>query len=1007
MHRFFIRRPVTTLMLMTVFLVLGIYSFRSIPVDRFPDVDFPMVTVTTVYEGANPYVVDANVTRVIEEELSSVGGVDSIISKSYTGLSRILIVFSLDKDIEEGAQEVRDAVQRASRRLPDGADTPVVRKFSTSMAPVMAILVHGDADYDTVSFFAEKVAKREIEKIEGVGEVHLGGFRDRVMWIRLDPLRMHARNITVSDVIRAFKSQNVEKPAGRIYGKEKEYVLRIVSKFSSEEEINKLVIRNGVRIEDIGRAYFGYDEKRNTVRFNLKSAVALIVYKESKANTVEVARKVWEKIEDLRKIAPKGVNIDVNYDASVFIKRSVKDALNEIVIGSLFTALTVFLFLGSFRMTVIPILAIPVSILGTIFVLHFLGHSLNVMTLIALAVAVGIVIDDAIVVLESIYRRAEEGLKSVEAAEVGTRIVIFALLSSTASLIVIFLPVMFLKGPVGEFFSAFTIALVTAIAISFLVSVTLTPSLSARILKVGSPNPFMRAYAKFERGFDKTLRWALDHKMLVLALSILSVFAGLYMAKLTKKEFVPLVDEGRFIVRFETPLGSSFEFTNQKAREIEKVLVSNPYILRYGMAVGEGLISPTVNGGMFFVTLKDRKERPHQGEVMNQIRREIRKIKDVRASVEVPSVVGAHSGRQTDIQYVVKGSSLEELARIAQELTNYLESVGGFTDIDTDIRVNQPEVSIRVKREKLYDLGITADEVSQTLRAFFGKLFVGTYELGSESYDVYIKAREDFLEKIDNLRKVYLRDKNGNLVPLTEVVEYELKAGYTVINRYDRQYAFVLFANLQDKSLGEAVEQIEGFLKENLPPGYSFAPAGQTREFKRAFEELMKALIVAVIGVYMVLASLFESFIHPVAVMMTLPLALSGVFGFLLLTNTSLSVPSYFGMILLVGLVARDSVLFIERIVQLRDQGKPIREAIMLARKERLRPILMTTVTVMLALTPVAMGITEGSELRQPLAIAVIGGLFSALPLSLFVIPVVYELIENIKERLGLTEKHS
>lgn len=996
MYRFFINRPVTTLMLMLSLIILGVYAYRNIPVDRFPDVDFPVVAITTVYEGANPYVVDTVVTREIEEELASISGIDSIISKSYTGLSRISVVFDLDKDIDVAAQEVRDAVQRAYRRMPAGVDPPVVRKLNTSLAPIMAVLVHGDVDYDTISYFADKVVKREFERVRGVAEVHLGGFRDRVMWIRVDPLKMNARRITVVDVIDAFRRNNVETPAGRIYSREREYVLRIIGKFRDAQEINDLVIKDGVRVRDIGHAEFSFDERRNAVRFNLKSAVALIVYKESKTNTVQTAEGVIRKIEELRKVAPAGVNIDVNYDASIFIKRSVSDAIHEIGVGSLLTAAIVFLFLGSVRFTLIPVLAIPISILGTVFLLYLTGNSLNTMSLLALAVAVGIVIDDAIVVLESIYRRNEEGLRGVKAAEVGTRIVIFALLSSTSSLIVIFLPILFLKGPIGVFFGVFSLTLLTAIAISFLVSISFTPMLSARLVSAEKKNVFMRAYERFERAFDVALRWSLDHKLIVLLFSIGTVVGGIQIAKFVKKEFFPIVDEGRFIIRFETPLGSSFEFTNRKAREIEKVLVSNPYILRYGMAVGEGLISPTVNGGMFFVTLRDRRERPHQKVVMNMVRDSLRRIKDVRASVEIPSVVGARGGRQTDIQYVVRGESLEELGRIAEDLVSFLNDRGGYADIDTDIRINQPEIRIEIDRDRLADLGLSVEDIGNTLSALFGKLWIGTYELGSESYDVYIKAEENFLRTYENLKRVFVRSKSGELVPITSVIRYELAPGYTVINRHNRQYSFILFANLRDKSLGEAVEEIEGFLKDRLPPGYTFEPTGATKEFQRAFRGLATALLVAVIGVYMILASLFESFIHPFTVMLTLPLAVSGVFGLLLITGNSLSIPSYFGIILLIGLVARDSVLFIERIVQLRKEGEGTREAIMKARKERLRPILMTTLTIMFALLPVALGLTEGSELRKPLALSVIGGLTTALPLSLFVIPVVYELFEKL-----------
>lgn len=985
-------------MLTVAFVMLGYYAYRNIAVDRFPDVDFPMVTITTTYEGADSETVDAVITRVIEEDLARISGIDAIVSKSYAGLSSITVIFNLDKDIDTAAQEVRDVAQRVFKRLPVGTDPPSVRKINTSLAPIMAVLVHGDADYDTVSFFADKVVKREFERLKGVGEIHLGGFRDKVMWIRLDPDKMHARGVTVVEVLEALRKNHIRKPAGTVYSKNREYILRIRGNLTSSQEINDLILRDNLRLRDIGYAEFSYDEQRNAVRFNLRSAVALIVYKESKANTVETANRIWEKIEALRKIAPAGINIDVNYDASVFIRKSVNDAVFEIIAGSLLTAFVVFLFLGNLKLTFIPVSAIPVSILGTVFVLYITGNSLNTMSLLALAVAVGIVIDDAIVVLESIYRRNEEGFKTTEAAEKGTKVVIFALLASTASLIVIFIPVLFLKGPVGKFFGVFTLTLITAIAISFLVSVSLTPMLSARLVSVGEKNLFMKAYEVFERYFDKLLRWSLDRKIVILLVSLGTLIGGFYLASLTKKEFFPLVDEGRFVIRFETPLGSSFEFTNRKAKELEKILMANPYVLRYGMAVGEGLISPTVNGGMFFVTLIDKKNRPHQRVVMNMIREEVKNLKDLRVSVDVPSVVGAHSARQTDIQYVIRGDSLEELSRIAFGLRNFLERSGGYSDIDTDVRINQPQVEITVNRRKLGDLGISVEDVALTVNALFGKLRVGVYELGSESYNIYVKAKEDFLKTYENLKRIYVRSKTtGDLVPLSYLVDYKLSSGYPVINRYNRQYSLTLSANLKDKSMGEAVEEIESFLEGTLPPGYTYEAAGQTKEFRRAFEGLTTALLIAVAGVYMVLASLFESFVHPFTVLLTLPLMISGVFGLLYLTNTSLSVPSYFGVILLVGIVARDSVLFIERIVQLRKEGENVREAIMKARRERLRPILMTTVTIIFALLPAALGLTEGSELRKPLALAVIGGLLTALPLSLFVIPALYEFFEKFR----------
>ena len=993
-------------MTMLTLIMLGYHAYKNAPIDRFPDVDFPVIVVSTTYEGANPYVVDTQVTQIIEEAVASIGGIEAIASKSFSNSSQVTLIFDLEKDIDVAADEVRSAVQRSVNRLPEGADIPVVIKLNTSLAPMMAILVYGDAPEERLHYFADKVVKRTLERVNGVGTVHIGGFRDRALWIRIDPIKLSARNVTIPEVIFAFQKHHSEQPSGSIYSANREYTLRLFGKFTDPEEVNSLVIRDGVRLRDIGWAEFSYEERRSVSRANLKPSLVVVVYKESKANTVETADRVYEKLRELEKIAPAGIKMTVNFDSSEFIRRSVNDAVHEIILGSVLTGLTVLAFLGSLRLSLIPVSAIPISILGAMFVINLFGYSLNIITLIAFAVAVGIVIDDAIVVLESIYRRNEEGLRGNQAADVGTRTVIFALLSSTSSIIVIFAPILFMEGPLGEFFKNFAFTLIVSIAISFFVSVSLTPMLSARLIKGTFSNPFMRAYGRFESAFDRALRWALDHKLLVFILVGSTVVVGIQLAKVVKKELFPVIDEGRFFIRFETPQGSSLDFSDRKAREIERILVSNPYVDRYGMFVGEGLHNPSINGGMFFVTLTERSKRPHQKEIMNMVRDEIKKIKDVKASVEVPSVVGARGGRQVDVQYVVKGDSLEELSKIARRLTRYLEEIGGYSDIDTDISTGNPEVRVVPIRERLYDLGITSEDLALTLNALFGKLAIGTYEVGSESYNVYIKAKEDFLKSYENLKKIYLRSKTGELVPLDYLVRVELAPGYTVINRYNRQYSFMLFANLRDKSPAEAVREIESYLKDTLPHGYSFEPEGMTKEFKRSFKQLGIALIIAVAGVYMILASLFESLIHPFTVMLTLPLAIFGVFGFLIITGNTLNEPSYFGIILLMGLVARDSVLFIERIIQLRSEGQEVREAIMKARKERLRPILMTTITIIFALLPVALGINQGGEIRKPLALAVIGGLTTALPLSLFVIPVVYELIEGIKAKLRRSQTH-
>ncbi|MCX8164268.1 MAG: efflux RND transporter permease subunit [Aquificaceae bacterium] len=1003
MHRFFLHRPVTSWMFMIAFILLGIYSLRHIPIDRLPDVDFPTVTIVTTYPGANAYVVDVNVTRKIEDQIATISGIETISSASFSGTSRITITFSLEKDIDVAAQEVRDAVQRVLRRLPEGVDPPVVRKVDTSLSPVFVTLLHSKtADYQTIAYWADKIIKREFERINGVGQVDLGGFRDNVLWVRIDPEKLYSRGLAVQDVLDAVSKNHIEAPAGAIYGKEREYIIRLYGKAQDPKELEGAYIRNGVRLRDVGFVEFTEDEFRGMSRYKGEQAVVIVVYKQSKTNTVQVVDAVKAKMEEINKQLPPGMRMDYTFDSSIFVKDSVRAAIEEIIIGSLLTALVVYFFLGSLKLTFVPIFAIPITLLGTVFLLHQLGNSLNTFTLLGLAVAVGIVIDDAIVVLESIYRRRyEEGLEPLQAGDIGTKVVIFALLASTASLVIVFIPIIFLKGVVGKLFGSFALTLVVAIALSYLVAISFTPMAVSRLV-FGKPpsNPFTRTYDKFEALFDRLLRWSLEHKTIVIVASLVSVFIGFGLFRATKKEFFPIVDEGRFLVRFETPTGSSFEYTIRKAEEIEALLLKNPYVDRFGMAVGQGVAGrPDVNGGMGFVYLKEGK-RPHQARIMEMVREEFRKIRDVRISVEPPALVGPGGGRQVDLQYAIRGSSLEELQSLSERLTREFRGRQGYRDVDTDLRLNEPQAQIRVDRGRLGDLGINVEDVAVTLNVLFGKFQLGTYELGAESYDLYVKALPEFLQNLENLKKVFVRNHKGELVPLSELVEVKTATGYKTINRYNRQYSFTFFSNLApEKSLAEAVVELESWLRNNLPPGYIFEPVGQAREFQRAFQGLGFALVFALVGVYMVLASLFESYRHPFTVILMVPLAVAGAFGLLLLTKTSLSVPSYFGIILLVGIIVRDAVLFIERIIQLRKEGMQTREAILQARKERLRPILMTTFTIVSALTPVALGLTAGAELRKPLALAVIGGIFTGLPLSLFLLPVLYELFDKIRLR--------
>jgi len=984
-------------MLTLAFILLGLYSVRFIPVDRLPDVEFPVVSVSTVYPGADPYTVDANVTKVLEEEISTVSGIDSIYSRSFPGLSKITITFSLDKDIDVASQEVRDAVQRAMRRLPREAEPPVVRKVDTSGAPVLVVILYTEGgDYQKLAYYADKVVKREIEKLPGVGSVSLGGFRDNVLWVRLRTTELFGFELTPLEVLSVIRENHAEIPAGNVYGKRREYVLRLYGKFRTPEELSDLYLKQNVRLGDVAEVYFGEDERRSISRFNGKNSIALVVYKQAKVNTVQVVDRIKEKLSELEKILPPDLYIAYSFDASIYIKRIVRAAVEEIIVGIFLTALTVYVFLGNLRLTLVPVFAIPVALLGTVFVLYLFGFSLNMLTLLALAVAVGIVIDDAIVVMESIHRRREEGLPPFRAAVEGTRLVMFALLASTASLIVVFVPILFLKGVLGSFLKNFAFTLIVSLALSYVVAVTFTPMVVARLISQrAGENLFVRLYARFESVFEKLLEFSLRKKLLVLFLAFLNVGAGVLLFPHVKKEFITTPDEGRFIIRFRLPVGSSFEMVKEKSLEIERILLKNPYVEKVSLVAGEGFGGAGVHTGTVFVYLVDRSKRPPQREVIRDLRREFRKLHDVKVIIEPPQAIGTRTGRSTDVEYIVKGWDVEELKRLAKKMEEHFSRSEYFRDVDTNMELNAPYVKVFLKRENLSRYGVSAQDVGLTLSLLFGKFRVGSYELGAESYDFYIKATEDFVRNVDNIKKIYVKGKEGELVPLEELVNYKIEAGPFRLTRFNRQYSFVFYANVKDIDLATAKEIIEKWLKENLPFGYTYEASGQVREYEKAFKGFLISLALALVGVYMILASLFESLKHPFTVLLMIPLSVPGLFGLMYITGTSLNISSYFGIILLVGIIVRDAVLFIERIIQLREEGLDVRKAILEARRERLRPILMTTITIISALLPVALGLTAGSEYRKPLAVAVIGGLLTGLPLSLFVLPVLYEIFER------------
>ncbi len=1016
-----IRRPVFTTMMIAAFIVFGVIGYQRIGVDLYPEVEFPVVTVTTVLPGASPEVIENDVTDVIEEEISTIEGIDNIRSQSFESVSQVVVTFVLEKNIDIAAQEVRDKVAIAAQKLPDDVEPPVVQKLDISANAIMWLAVLGDRPYRELSYYADKVIKERLQMIEGVGSVILGGFRDRQINVWLDADRLDAYGLSPLDVTRAIRLKHAELPAGRIENKEKEITIKVMGEYPSAEEMNDLVVayRHGapVRLRDIGYVEDGEEDVRTIARFNGNPAVALGIRKQSGTNTVAVADRVKAALEEIRQELPSGIHIDIAFDSSLFIKNSMHDVQFDILFGALLTSLVILLFLRNRRMTLISVIAIPTSLIGCFAFMNALGFTINNMTMLGLSLAVGIVIDDAIVVLENIFRHMDKLKKpAFRAAREGTSEIAFAVMAATLTIAAVFLPVAFMKGVIGRFFIQLGLTVTIAIFISLFVSLTLTPMLCSRFMRPEEKhgpiyNALERGFHAIERGYRTALAFALRRRK-VIVLSAIGIFAlSLLLAQFIGREFITQADESRFLIRFETPLGWSIERTDEVARQAEAVVFSHPEVKRAFMGIGIGQ-AREVNKGIIFIHLTPKSERTvSQQELASMLRRELNAIPNLKATVVTMNPFGGGGFRNTDIQYILEGPTLDDLRRITNRITTRLGQLAGFVDIDTDLELTKPEARVYIKRDKAEDLGLDVATITQAINVMMGGVDVAKFKDAGERYDIRVRALPTYRDMARDIDRITVISRDGRRVKLSNVVEVVQGVGPNVINRYNRQRAVTLYANLEGKPLGEGLQELNAIVAETLPrePGYRTELSGMTKQFQESFAYLGTAFLLAIIIIYMVLASQFESFIHPFTIMLSLPLATIGVFGLLLLTGKTLNIFSYIGIIMLVGIVTKNAILLVDYTNQLCARGMERTQAILQAGPTRLRPILMTAVTTIAGMTPVALALSEGGETRAPMAVAVIGGMLTSTFLTLLVIPVVYSLFDDlgrwIRRRWGGTRE--
>jgi HAE1 family hydrophobic/amphiphilic exporter-1 len=1008
-----ITRHIFAFMLSALIVLFGVIAFRDIGVDKYPQVDFPMISVTTALPGADPEIIDTSITNVIENAVNSVPGIDVIASTSSPSISIVRIQFMLEKDVDVAFNEVQAKVNQTLRILPEDADPPIVGKIEVGASPVMWISLTGNRTLQQLNQYAENVVKKRLETIDGVGQIQMGGRRVRTIRVEVDLDRMAALGVAVSDLSRAFRTEHLQAPGGFLVSKDKERLIKLDLEFHSPAELAQMIVayRDGapVRLADFAQVEDSMADFRQVARFNGKPSVGLGVVKISNANTVAVIEAVERRLdEQIRPQLPPGMEIEVAVNDADVIREIVASLEQHLVEGTILAGLVVWFFLRSFRSTLIVATAIPVSLLGSVAVIYFLGYTFNQMTLLALLLLIGVVVDDAIVVLENIYRHREEiDPDPITAAREGADQVVFAVVASSLTLVSIFVPVVFMEGMIGRFFESFAVVVSIGVLVSLFVSLTLTPMLCSRFLEVTQEHGpiharISRLLDAMDRAYGWVLHMALKHRWGVVAITVLTVLSSGWFFAAVPKEFMPVEDQSRFVISLRAPLGTSIEAMDRALGEVEAVLGSHPEIKSYFASAGGsgGGFSNQANQGVAFVTMVPRSERDiSQRDFINIIRAELAGIPGVRAFAAEASPVGGQRG--DPLQFSVVGPELLEVADLAGEMYRRMASDPRFGTVDMDLQLDLPQVEVDIDRARAAAIGLTAQDIAFAVNVLAGGFDIAKYNDkpgDGQRYDVRVKARESDLDNPDDLHKIMLRTRSGELVRLDSVAEVRPIIGAAVINRFNLLYSANFYVT-PAVPLGEGMAEAYRLADELLPLGYRIELQGQARELTRTTGYVQFAFGMAMILVFMVLASQFNSLVQPLIVMVAQPLAVIGGLVGLWIMGKSLNIFSMIGMVLLIGLVAKNSILLVDLTNQLRAQGRGVDEALREACPIRLRPVLMTSLTVILALTPAALGFGAGADTNAPLAVAVIGGMASSTMLTLAVVPAVYSLYENWKAR--------
>lgn len=1000
-----LRRPVTVIMLTIALVYFGVMSYMNMGMQQIPDVDLPVVMVTTTYDGATAAVMDNDVADVLEEKINTINGIDSLSSMSYMGESVTVVEFIMGRDIDAAAADVRDKVNAASEDLPDEADEPIIAKYEIGDSPLVLYTVTGDATYGEKVYFVDKIAKVKFQSAEGVGEVTTPGMREREIRIWIDPVRLRSRGLLAQDIKEAIENKHVELPGGSINMDRYKIDLRIQGEYASVEDLKSLPIttRSGViiRLGEVADVEDGFEEAENAAMFNGDETIMIGVMRQRGANEVAVCDAIVEKYEsEIKGIVPNNMRMEAVYNKSEFIRRSMHGVGTDIIQAVVLCSLLMLFFLQTFRATFVVIISMPVCLIGSLVVLNGLGVTINNLSMMGMSLAVGMVVDATTVVLENIDIYLHKGYRPRDAALAGTTEVSFSILGGNLTTIGVFAPIAFMGGVIGQFFYAFGITIVVTIGLSLIIALTLTPFTCSRILSVkerGRVAQFCNnLLVALENGYRRVLNLAVHNKTITMAIAVSLFIFGLFLAGQVGSAFLTNDDQGIFIINCELPSGTEIEETTRVMGNIATIARQNPAVLRTMVDVGSGSGSEP-NKGSIYVDLTAYGTRDSQFDVMDQVRASLGGFKDVIMDFTT------FSGK--DFEMVLNGSATtEELYNMAQKIIADMVATGNVKDVDTDIKLNKPQLNINMDRNMTDAMNVDVRSLSTEIQAYFSGLKAGVFKEGGYRYDIRLMARRAQRSSLDDIDLLSFLNSSGEIIQAPGLITVEEEIGPSSINRYARQRAVTISGNVGDDfSAGEAVTLMQEIGKKYIPEGQGIQllPSGRTKTQFDSFERLLTAIVVAISLVYIIMACQFESFLHPLTVMFSLPLMTPGSFGLMYIMGCKLDTMAYMGIILLVGIVVNNGIILVDFINQNRANGMSKLEAVVDAGPRRLRAILITSLSTLIGAIPAALKLSEGSESRQPMSVAMFGGLFTSTLLTLLVVPVMYLVLDNLKENSG------